>query len=75
MGLVVGIGWLLADLGVGVRNGLGLDLGRVLVLVLHLVLGNGLHRHWRMLVHVEGWQGGSVGDPGVGGCRTRLGLD
>ena len=60
---------LVADLGVGVRNGLGLDLGWVLwdglvlvlmlmlvvlVLVLHLVLRDGLHRHRRSHVHVEG---------------------
>jgi hypothetical protein len=67
---------LVADLGVGVRNGLGLDLGWVLwdrlvlvlmlmrvlmlVLVLHLVLGNGWHRHRRAHVHVESWRSGSV---------------
>ena len=63
---------LVADLSVGVRNGLGLDLVwvlldrlmlmLVLVLVLrhvlHLVLGNGLHRHRRTHVHVEGWRSG-----------------
>ena len=65
---------LVADLGVGVRNRLGLDLGWVLwdglmlvlvrvlvrvlvlmlVLMLHLVLWNGLHRHRRTHIHVEG---------------------
>lgn len=67
---------LVANLGVGVRNRLGLDLGRVLrdglmlvlvrvlmlvrvlvlvlMLMLHLVLWNGLHRHRRTHVHVEG---------------------
>jgi len=70
---------LVADLCVGVRNGLGLDLGRVLglvllvlmlvlmlVLVLHLVLGNGLHRHRRTHVHVERWRGGVSRRSGVG---------
>ena len=65
---------LVADLGVGIRNRLGLDLRGVLwnglmlvlvrvlvlvlvlmlVLMLHLVLWNGLHRHRRTHVHVEG---------------------
>lgn len=54
--------------GVGIWDGLGLDLSRVLgdwlvlvlmlmlvlVLMLHLVLRNGLHRHRRTHVHVEG---------------------
>ena len=64
---------LVADLGIGIRDGLGLDLGGmlgdglvlvlvlvwvwVLVLVLHLVLRDGLHRHRRTHAHVEGWRG------------------
>ena len=84
---------LVADLGIGVRNRLGLDLGRVLLdglmlvlvrvlvlvlvlvlmllvlmlmLMLHLVLWNGLHRHRRTHVHVEGYRSGSMVDRGVG---------